>query len=363
MKNGFALLLFILGTSSLFCQNMQVVTPLHSQIAETSGLIFIDGKLITHNDSGGAAALYELDSTTGNVLRTVVIQNASNYDWEAVTRDDSFIYIGDFGNNNGDRTNLRIFKISIQDYINTVNDTVVADTILFSYADQTEFNTTQFSTNYDAEAFISISDSLYIFTKNWGNYWSNIYALPKLPGNYSISKIDSINVQGLITDAFYHAASQKIILTGYTFSPFLVTLDMVTPPFFSESHIIRPNVTTTASIQIEGVSSLDGNTFYISSENHSSGAATLYRTSPIFDLGVQKIAPVNLKVFPNPSSKKITVECEDFLNAKIYTLKGKQVVSSNSQNINISHLPPGCYILEVELFEKMELNYSTIVIE
>ena len=56
-------------------------------------------------------ALYELNVTNGNVSRTVTIQNAANVDWEDICTDDDYIYIGDFGNNSGNRTNLRIYKV------------------------------------------------------------------------------------------------------------------------------------------------------------------------------------------------------------------------------------------------------------
>ena len=69
-------------------------------VKETSGLLFIDGKIITHNDSGDDANLYELDSLSGNLQRTINITNATNINWEDITEDENHLYIGDFGNNN-----------------------------------------------------------------------------------------------------------------------------------------------------------------------------------------------------------------------------------------------------------------------
>jgi hypothetical protein len=55
--------------------------------------------------------IYEID-TLGNLIRTININSANNSDWEDITQDDlNNFYIGDFGNNNNDRTNLRIYKI------------------------------------------------------------------------------------------------------------------------------------------------------------------------------------------------------------------------------------------------------------
>jgi len=74
---------------------------LPSNIVESSGAIIFNNRLITHNDSGGENKLFEVDLTTQQVARTVTISNATNIDWEDITQDDTFIYIGDFGNNNG----------------------------------------------------------------------------------------------------------------------------------------------------------------------------------------------------------------------------------------------------------------------
>jgi len=134
-------------------------------VKETSGLLFIDGKIITHNDSGDDANLYELDSLSGNLQRTINITNATNIDWEDITEDENHLYIGDFGNNNGNRTNLKIYKILKSDFKN--NNAVTTEIISFSYEDQTDFTSRPNATNFDAEAIVFHENSLLIFTKNW----------------------------------------------------------------------------------------------------------------------------------------------------------------------------------------------------
>ncbi len=94
-----------------FTGYIKAYQPWMIDIAETSGLVFFDNRLITHNDSGGMNALYEINTGTGNISRTVTIQNATNVDWEDICTDNDYIYIGDFGNNNGNRTNLKIYKV------------------------------------------------------------------------------------------------------------------------------------------------------------------------------------------------------------------------------------------------------------
>jgi len=60
------LLLSLLFCSQIiFSQQLNLVTGLNDTINETSGLLLINGKLITHNDSGTSPDLYEIDSITG----------------------------------------------------------------------------------------------------------------------------------------------------------------------------------------------------------------------------------------------------------------------------------------------------------
>ena len=71
-------------------QQIVLVTHLQDSIQESSGLIYLNQKLITHNDSGGESALYELDSISGNVTRRVIIKNATNTDWEDICYDSNY---------------------------------------------------------------------------------------------------------------------------------------------------------------------------------------------------------------------------------------------------------------------------------
>ena len=156
----FNILLFLLPFM-VMSQDLSKVTSLNDDIAETSGLIYFQNKLITHNDSGGMNALYEIDKADGNILRTVTINGATNVDWEDICQDDEYIYIGDFGNNSGNRTNLKIYKVLKSDYLNS--ESVNAQIIEFDYADQNDFTSSPNNNNFDAEALISYDGSLYVF--------------------------------------------------------------------------------------------------------------------------------------------------------------------------------------------------------
>jgi len=220
MKNYFIPLLFLSFSLTFNAQNCSAtaLTVLDQAVKETSGLIFFDGKLVTHNDSGDSPNLYEIDTINGNVTRTVTVSNATNVDWEDITQDDNFIYVGDFGNNNGTRTNLAIYVIDKVEF--NSQTTVTADTILIQYADQTNFSSQPNSNNYDCEAMIAFEDSLMLFSKNWENEKTYLYTLPKSAGVYNLVKRDSFDTQGTITGATYNSFSNEILLTGYKSSNF-----------------------------------------------------------------------------------------------------------------------------------------------
>ncbi len=349
MKSIYVWFLVNFISLSGFGQQLTFLTILQDSINETSGLIYLDQKLITLNDSG-EPALYEIDSISGRIMRKVIIRNALNYDWEDICNDSTYIYIGDIGNI-GSRTDLKIYRLSISSYLETVNDTVTVDTIQFSYSDQTDFTPAQFTTNYDAEALISYNDSLYIFTKNWGNYWTNIYALPKIPGTYQISKVDSIYSEGLVTGATYNSSSSTILLIGYTLTaPFIIEISNFTENKFShgtvERYLIAP--LPDLSYKMEGITSLNQNQHYITAEEIDILKSALYRLDTENILGSESIEETKDLIYPNPVSDIIHINFEDLSTVEIYNLQGVLQKTSSDNQINISDLSKGLYIIIIK---------------
>lgn len=346
MQKHLILLFIILQSANLSAQNLELVNTLEPSLLETSGLIYIHGKLITHTDSGGENALYEIDTATGSVSRTVYITNAINRDWEDICSDDAFIYLADFGNNNGNRTNLGVYKISISDYFNAANDSVQADTILFSYQDQTDFAFGTNNTNFDAEAIISYDTLLYIFTKNWIDSKCNVYALSKNPGTYTITKVDSFDSEGLITGACYNENSNAILLTGYGPPiPFVIRIENITSLPFSVNYRIHnfvqvPNGT---SVQIEAICPIDEETYYLSSEQSQLGDAMLSILNVNALLSIQDGNLEHREVFPNPSIEFIEVQLSPNEYLVVYTINGQVVLKTQNELIATKHLAKGVY--------------------
>src|SRR4051812_45510552 len=92
-----------------------IKATLPAVLKESSGLCYTDGQLWSFGDSGNPDAIYKIDTTTGAILQTVTIANYPNTDWEDITADALYIYIGDFGNNSGDRTDLKILRVKKSD--------------------------------------------------------------------------------------------------------------------------------------------------------------------------------------------------------------------------------------------------------
>ena len=352
--------LFFLGiTNVLIAQNATTVSviQLSDSISETSGLIFINNKIITHNDSGDGPYLYEIDTLTGNVLRTVYISGATSIDWEDICVDNSYIYVGDFGNNLGTRTDLAILKININAFFNTPNDTVNCETINFNFASQTSFVSSQYTTNYDVEAMCSVGDSLIIFSKNWGNSKTNYYSIPKNAGSYAVESRGEINTNGLVTGAVYNGINNEIVLCGYTFSePFLIRISNFSAYNFSSGLIQRFTLNvTTSSIQVEGITNFNNQGYYLSSEVHSSGNSELLRLSNDNFLNFNLKENIEIIVYPNPSNEVFKINGVEVDYVELINAESKVLKNAYSNTIQIDDLPAGSYFLKIYL--KNSANY------
>ncbi len=236
------------------------------KLVETSGLIHWNNRLWTHNDDTDTN-LYALDTLTGNILETYPLPDVVNVDWEEISQDENYLYLGDFGNNaGGNRTNLNIIRIEKNSLL--VHKPVI-DCIKFKYANQTSFEKQKTNTtNFDCEAFVVTKDSIYLFTKEWESYKTTLYSLPKLPGDYVAHQSLSFDVQGLVTGATYLASKKRLLFCGYTKrgQPFIYLFyDFEGEHFFSGNK--RKIKLNPKFQQIEGISSPDGIHYYITNEH------------------------------------------------------------------------------------------------
>ena len=201
--------------------NVREIGQIPQELKENSGHIFHNGKLISHNDSGNVPVLYVLDTVSMEITRRVTVSNAMNIDWEDITQDNDFIYIGDIGNYSGTRTDLAVYKIPKIDFDN--GDTVTAEIIAFHYEDQVEF-VDNGKSNWDAESLTVFDDQLWLFTKQWIDEGTVVYSIPKESGDHTAKRVGAHEVDGLVTGATFNELSNDLVLIGYsnTLQPFVI---------------------------------------------------------------------------------------------------------------------------------------------
>jgi len=266
VKKYFLLLILSLWIQRISAQDNitpETVTILSSTVNESSGLLNLDDTIWTHNDSGGYPALYQVSTHDGSIIRTVTILNATNVDWEDLAFDSNYVYIGDFGNNSGSRTDLKIYRISRAALV--IGDAVPADIINFSYNDQTSWVPNPNQTDFDCEAFIAYHDSLFLFSKNWVDHKTRMYQLSNQPGTHVAQYQSTFDAQGLITAAEM-LPNNVLVLQGYTstLSPFTLLFQQFTGNVFFDGTPTR--LTWPGITQTEGVCFADTNGVFVSSE-------------------------------------------------------------------------------------------------
>lgn len=263
---GFILFFFI----TVFSAYSQKLKPEYSvklsdSIKETSGLTAFDNLLWTQNDDHDRT-IYGLDSL-GKIKKKIILENVVNHDWEEISQDSSFLYIGDFGNNySGNRQDLNILKIEKKSFL---EQHPVIEKISFQYADQTDFSAQNHnSTDFDCEAFIVSKDSIYLFTKQWKSSKTDIYVLPNVPGNHIAKFKNTLNTQGLVTGAAFVEEKKIIVLCGYskTGKSFLYLLyDFKNDDFLSGN---KQRIGLKLPFhQIEGIATKDGLHYFITNES------------------------------------------------------------------------------------------------
>lgn len=259
-----------------------ISVKLPDEVNETSGLIQWGGHLYTHNDDTHTT-LYALDTLTGTIAHKFEIPGLTNRDWEEVTQDSSYVYIGDFGNNSrGNRTDLHIIRLA-KDSLTAGNP--VPEFINFTYSDQTIGTNEKDKTDFDCEAMVVYGDSIYLFTKQWNSKRTSLYTLPKTPGRHVAQLKATHNVDGLITGATYLQDKQLVVLTGYskTLKPFFYLLyGFSGNDFFSGNK--RKIKIQLPFHQVEGITTTNGLDFYITNENFEAWPVKVKQKLHKFDL-------------------------------------------------------------------------------
>jgi len=333
-------------------------------LTETSGLVKWNHQIWTHNDNSDVN-IYSLDTINGNIIQSYPLNGTINNDWEEISQDSNYLYIGNFGNNaNGNRTDLKILRIDKNSML--INAPII-DTIHYSYADQTSFTPAgSNNTDFDCEAFVISADSIYLFTKQWISNKTSLYSLPKIPGTYIANLKTTFDIDGLVTGAVFLQAQRIIALCGYSnlLEPFIYLLyDFHGSEYFSGN---KRKITISLPFhQIEGIATTNGLKFYLSNENFSQPPViSIQQKLHILDLSSylgnylhsltqsvsQPVKQHSFVLYPNPANNIIAIDSEylpeDYylINTLGQTVKTGKLIKGSSY-IGIDELSEGIYFL------------------
>lgn len=247
---------------------IDTIASFPNEIHECSGLIMIDGRLISMNDGPQHTTLHEVDDTDATINRDIHIAQIQNVDWECIQYDSGNIYIGDTGNNFGTRMSLEIYTIPYDG-----SDTLsCVDTLSFIWPDQDDFTSSN-SHPYDCEAMIVEDQQVILFTKNRNNLQSNVYRLDLTDGN--ITRGETIELFGLITDAVRDPSGEVLLLSyfpfGGSFSTHLHRISEV-----NGAYTLIETINLSLTSQIEAIVHTHDHFYLIGSEAQGSLQGNLY---------------------------------------------------------------------------------------
>lgn len=351
------------------------MATLNGTLEENSGL-FMDGDdLWTHADGGNPEKLFRIDSTSGAILQEVTIENATNEDWEDIADNADYVYIGDFGNNGGNRTDLRIYRIAKNELSQT---TATAELITFTFGDQIDFSYNYNMNDYDCEAMLFHNDSLHLFSKNWVDNKTRHYVLPATPGNHIAQLKETYAVEGLITGADI-SDDGVVALIGYTSggTTFMwVLFDYQDTRFFSGNKRRIELGNALNNSQTEGIVFKNDGFGYISAESISILPARLFSfdteqwTNPS-PTNIRSLNQLSLKIYPNPFQGTITIESSELMQGdfqiKLINTIGQEVwckenIGNGNEQLTIQvdkKLPIGTYYLQ--LMNETSIGYYKLV--
>jgi len=282
MSRGIFILLLILLVSCNLSKSVEEedfdkkevkVTPqvliahMNDLLFDCSGLIWFRNSLWMVNDSGGENEVYAVRDD-GTISTTLVLEGARNVDWESVTQDDQFVYVGDFGNNNGNREFQRVYRFKKDDIATgEAVVTVNVQTTAFYYGDQEDYSLKQNATEYDCEAMVSAGDNLYLFSKDWVKGQTKVYELSKEPGNYKLMPIDSFQVDGLVTGADLSPGGNYLALLGQRSfgTPFIYLFEFSPEKIFSNRYLLF-DLSSIFGAQTEGICFSDDGRIILTTE-------------------------------------------------------------------------------------------------
>lgn len=332
-----------LAVNTLAAQSIRKWYNLAAPLTEISGMTIWQNRYFAHGDGGSAPMIFELDASGKTIDTTTLLK--PNTDWEDMAANATHFFVGDFGNNNGTRKDLKILKFPI-DSLGKSN--IVPEVINFSYADQTDFTSSTF-TNYDCEAMVATNDSIYLFSKSKSSGICRVYALPVLPGNYTASITDTIQPPFWVTGA--HLGQGQLLLCGYVPNLLFSLTPLISTYNFKDNRVQHGTDKTYSLIykgtrQVETICLSTKGTILFSGEAYSGDSAAVFELE-LAAAQNQQIRQKGQGLIPNPARDRLRLN-----NSRpgsfcgIYSIEGKLLYRQFVNGLgeaNIEILPEGTY--------------------
>lgn len=261
------------------CQNfgqLKMLGDLPNSLKEVSGNEYVakTNSFWVLEDGGNSSKIYQL-SLKGEIIHVLDIKKKNN-DWEDIASDKKGnLYIGDFGNNDSYRKNLKILKISHKDVF---KQEAKVQEIEFEYENQEKFPPKKNDRFFDSESFFYFKKYIYIFTKSRvdGEYGKTLlYKIPAKKGNHKAQLIGYYN----------NCDDEKCWITSADISP-----DGKTVVLLSQKNVLLftnfknddflsgyvKKIELKHSSQKEGVCFKDANTLLITDERSDGNGGNIY---------------------------------------------------------------------------------------
>lgn len=254
----------IVLNDSIVYQPVLISDSLSVKVNEQSGMVWYKNLFWVNNDSDCEPKLYAYNNE-GLIEKEVEITNAQNLDWEALADDQDYIYIGDFGNNFGDRKDLRVLRLAKSDIENS--NQVEIEKIGIEWTDQYDFSRRKQNHDFDCEAFLSYNDSLFFFTKNWANYRTRMYVSSKNIESQKLQIKGEFNANMLVTGADISSDGKLLALVGYkNYLSYLVLFYEFEGTDFFGGKSMRIDLSPLGGAQTEGIVFGKNDSLFISTE-------------------------------------------------------------------------------------------------
>jgi hypothetical protein len=337
--------------------NHRKICDLPLEVAESSGLLIVSpSEIWTHNDSGYDNELFLVDSN-GVLLRTVIVENATNRDWEDLAYDtEGNIWINDAGNNGNARDDLRLYKVYKDDIENS--DIVQAEIVQFDYPDQHAFPPANTNMNFDIEAIVYHDEKIHLFTKNRSNPttgYTKMYSVPAFAGSYTATLVDSFFVdsdimRSRVTASDFHVESQKLAL--------LTRTQIIVFSGFIGSNFFQGNVERyyfkNRTEQVEALGFLTENSYYMTDEGSPSndvpGAWYEINTVDVTSVGESDLFEISTYWDVMESKFSIQTFNENDYKISIYDTSGRVIGVEQFRNnliLNLSSYSQGLYVISI----------------